>query len=157
METEGDIGEGVIGDVDGGLGTGVEPNEGRGELLSAIGRESRPGVPAASFIFSLLISSCKVWHSCSFCENADHCLGESDILNRYTPLKFFSLTHLRSSTSNLLLTTSPFSRSFLDRENWRIFSFKYFAPDRATYFSIETETFSTRSRVDERRITDLCH
>jgi hypothetical protein len=56
----GEVGDIARGDVDGGLGTGVELKERGGEVSSTVGRAPRPRVPAATFIFSLLISERRV-------------------------------------------------------------------------------------------------
>ena len=73
----GEVGEVARGDVDGGLGTGVEASERGGEVSSTVGRAPRPRVPAATFILSLFISERKVWHSCVFCVKAARCLWRS--------------------------------------------------------------------------------
>ena len=77
----GDVGDMARGDVDGGLGTGVEASERGGEVSSTVGRAPSPRVPAATFIFSRFISERKVWFSCVFCENADRCLGKKHVRN----------------------------------------------------------------------------
>jgi hypothetical protein len=74
LKVGGDVGDMARGEVDGGLGTGVEASERGGEVSSTVGRAPRPRVPAATFIFSRFISERKVWYSCVFCANADRCL-----------------------------------------------------------------------------------
>jgi hypothetical protein len=77
----GDVGDMARGEVDGGLGTGVEASERGGEVSSTVGRAPRPRVPAATFIFSRFISDRKVWFSCVFCVNADRCLEKKHVRN----------------------------------------------------------------------------
>jgi len=81
LKVGGDVGDMARGEVDGGLGTGVEASERGGEVSSTVGRAPRPRVPAATFIFSRFISERKVWFSCVFCENADRCLEKKHVRN----------------------------------------------------------------------------
>jgi hypothetical protein len=78
LKAGGEMGEVARGDVEGGLGTGVEARERGGEVSSTVGRAPRPRVPAATFILSLFISARSVWHSCVFCAYADRCLERED-------------------------------------------------------------------------------